>query len=99
MPEINEKDLNRLLRLWAEISVRQQEIGKILLKQPSLQARLEARKKGSAQVMDSKMGLGEMELTAVVRRPDKSIRKTQHYKYKIGDNGEGVLKQRVIKEG
>ncbi len=49
-----------------------------------------------------KMGVGGLELTAVVKRKDGSIRKTQKYKYKGKKDKEGkitmILKDRKIKD-
>lgn len=86
MLEISEEDSNRLTRLWAETFLRLQEMGKLILKnQPT------------AKVFRENLGIKKMELLAVVKRKDGSIRKTQDYKFELGGNGKGKLVNRVIK--
>lgn len=99
MAEIKKEDLEKLLALWIQSSALLQEIGKILLRQPEIKGTLEAALKAKlGMVLPAGAKLGKGELTAVVRRADRSIRKTQEYEFDYDRKGQGTLRKRVIKE-
>lgn len=87
---MDEKEVNELRRLWAEIFPRLQEMGRILLQEPK------------AETLKEKLATGETEITAIIQRKDGSIRKIQEYKFKGEKDKEGkpimVLKNQAIKD-
>lgn len=85
---LSDEEFERVKKLWAEAYLKLTEIGQIIGKH--------------ARTFEEKLGTGETELTAIIRRKDGSIRKTQEYKFKgkKGEDGKVVMKikDRVIKE-
>lgn len=99
MAEIKKEDLEKLLALWIQSSASLQAMGKILLKQPEIKETLEAALKAKLGLtLPARAKLGKGELSAVIRRADGSIRKTQDYEFDYDEKGQGTLRKRVIKE-
>lgn len=87
---MDEKEVNELRRLWAEIFPRLQEMGRILLQEPK------------AETLKEKLGTGKTEVMAIIQRKNGSIRRVQEYEFKGKKDEKGkpimVLKNREIKD-
>jgi len=85
---LSDEEFEKIKKLWAEAYLKLTELGQIIGRH--------------TKTFNEKMGMGGTELTAVIRREDGSIRKTQEYKFEAKKDRKGkpimVLKNREIKE-
>lgn len=85
---LSDEEFEQVKKLWATAYLNLMKMGQIIGRH--------------TKTVGEKMGVGGLELEAVIRRKDGTIRKTQEYKYKGKKDKEGkpimVLKDRKIKD-
>lgn len=85
---LSDEEFERIKKLWAEAYLKLTEIGKIIGRH--------------TKTFEERTGLGNTEVTAIIQRKDKSVRRVQRYKFKGDKNKEGkpvmVLKNKEIKD-
>lgn len=80
---LSDEEFEKLKNLWAEAYLKLTEMGQIIGK--------------NTKTFDEKLGMGGMEVTAIIKRKDGSVRETRNYKFKTGKDGEGKLQKKDIK--
>lgn len=85
---LSDEEFEKLKELWAEAYLKLTEIGQIIGRH--------------ARTFEEKLATGQTEVTAVIRRADGSIRRTQEYKFKGEKHKKGkpvmILKKQAIKD-
>jgi len=85
---LSDEEFERVKKLWAEAYLKLTEMGQIIGRH--------------TKTFKEKLATGETEVTAIIRRADGSIRRTQEYKFKGEKDKEGksvmVLKNQAIKD-
>lgn len=85
---LSDKEFEQIKKLWAEAYLSLTKMGQIIGKHQ--------------KTFNEKMGIGTLEVEAIIQRKDGSVRKTQKYKFN-GEKGKGgkvvmKTKHRAIKE-
>ena len=96
---LSDKEFRKLSQLWAEAYLSFQRNPQLCYLKLTEIGRIIGR---HTKAFEEKMGVGQTEVKAIIRRADGSIRRTQEYKFKGGKNKKGkpvmVLKNREIKD-
>ena len=92
---LSDKEFERIKKLWAEAYLMLGETHKRLTEMGQIIG-------GYTKTFQEKLATGETQVTAVIRRADGSIRRTQEYKFKGKKDKQGkplmVLKNKAIKD-
>lgn len=85
---LSNEEFERMKKLWAEAYLKLTELGRIIGKH--------------TKTFQVQAGMGGIEVKAIIQRADKSIRKTQEYKFRGTRDKKGklvmILKDRKIKD-
>ncbi|NVM23685.1 MAG: hypothetical protein HWN68_18145 [Desulfobacterales bacterium] len=96
---LSDKEFTKLSQLWAEAYLSFQRNPELCYLKLTEIGRIIGR---HTKAFEERMGVGGTEVTAIIRRADGTIRKTQKYKFKGKKDKKGkpilVLKNKEIKD-